>query len=266
MDGWAFCRALRASSWGQSIYLIMLASVNSQAEMNQAAELRINDCVSPAQAGHLLALRMSAAKQYVKLLNQWEQDRAQLKQFSAELAISNRKLQRYALVDQLTGLQNRRAGMESLTQAWSASERCNEPVTMMMIDIDRFKEVNDSHGHAVGDQVLLEVAATMRASARKEDSVCRMGGEEFLVICRNADLESSLRAAERLRAAVSNLRVTVENAQLGVTISIGVASREAGMSDPGTLVNAADKALYAAKKKGRNRTCALRNGQVQLQS
>ncbi len=266
MDGWAFCRALRASSWGQSIYLIMLASVNTEAEMNLADELRINDCVSPAQAGHLLALRMGAAKQYVKLLNQWEQDRAQLKQFSAELAISNRKLQRYALVDQLTGLQNRRAGMESLTQAWSASERCNEPVTMMMIDIDRFKEVNDSHGHAVGDQVLLEVAATMRASARKEDSVCRMGGEEFLVICRNADLESSLRAAERLRIAVSNLRVTVENAQLGVTISIGVASREAGMSDPGTLVNAADKALYAAKKKGRNRTCALRNGQVQLQS
>ena len=265
MDGWAFCRALRASSWGQSIYLIMLASMNTEAEIHRATEVRINDCVSPAQAGHLLALRMGAAKQYVKLLNKWEQDRSQLKQFSAELAISNRKLQRYALIDQLTGLQNRRAGMESLTQAWSASERCSEPVTMMMIDIDRFKEVNDSHGHAVGDKVLVEVAATMRASARKEDSVCRMGGEEFLVICRNAGLESSLRAAERLRKAVANLRVTVENAQLGVTISIGVASKEAGMSDPGTLVNAADKALYAAKKKGRNRTCALRNGKLQLQ-
>ncbi len=266
MDGWAFCHALRASSWGQSIYLIMLASMNTETEINQATETRINDCISPAQAARMLPLRMGAAKQYVKLLSKWEQDRSQLKQFSAELAISNRRLQRYALIDQLTGMQNRRAGMESLTQAWSASERSGEPVSMMMIDIDRFKGVNDTHGHAAGDMVLVEVAATIRASARKEDSVCRMGGEEFLVICRNANLESSLRAAERLRKAVSNLRVAVEGAQLGVTISIGVASKEADMSDPGTLVNAADKALYAAKKKGRNRTCSLHNGKVRLEA
>lgn len=262
MDGWAFCRALRQTSWGQSIYLIMLASMNSAAEINQATECRINDCVSPSNAPQLLPLRMIAAKQYVKLLNHWEQDRAQLKRFSAALAISNRKLQRYALVDQLTGLQNRRAGMESLTQAWSVSERSGEPVTMMMIDIDKFKEVNDSHGHAVGDKVLIEVAATIRASARKEDAVCRMGGEEFLVICRNADLASSLHAAERLRKAVSKLRVNIEKKQLGVTISIGIASREAEMSDPGSLVNAADKALYAAKSKGRNRSCHFRDGKV----
>lgn len=262
MDGWAFCRALRQTSWGQSIYLIMLASMNSAAEINQATECRINDCVSPSNAPQLLPLRMIAAKQYVKLLNHWEQDRAQLKRFSAALATSNRKLQRYALVDQLTGLQNRRAGMESLTQAWSVSERSGEPVTMMMIDIDKFKEVNDSHGHAVGDKVLIEVAATIRASARKEDAVCRMGGEEFLVICRNADLASSLHAAERLRKAVSKLRVNIENKQLGVTISIGIASREAEMSDPGSLVNAADKALYAAKSKGRNRSCHFRDGKV----
>jgi diguanylate cyclase (GGDEF)-like protein len=265
MDGWAFCRALRGTSWGQSIYLIMLASMNSAAEISQATECRINDCVSPAQAPRLLPLRMIAAKQYVKLLNHWEQDRAQLKQFSAELAISNRKLQRYALIDQLTGLQNRRAGMESLTQAWSVSERSGEPVTMMMIDIDKFKEVNDSHGHAVGDKVLIEVAKTIRASARKEDAVCRMGGEEFLVICRNADLHSSLHAAERLRESVSALRVTSEQGKLGVTISIGIASKEAGMSDPGTLVNAADKALYGAKSKGRNRTCHYRDGKVHLE-
>jgi diguanylate cyclase (GGDEF)-like protein len=155
--------------------------------------------------------------------------------------------------------------MESLTQAWSVSERSGEPVTMMMIDIDKFKEVNDSHGHAVGDKVLIEVAKTIRASARKEDAVCRMGGEEFLVICRNADLHSSLHAAERLRESVSALRVTSEQGKLGVTISIGIASKEAGMSDPGTLVNAADKALYGAKSKGRNRTCHYRDGKVHLE-
>lgn len=262
MDGWAFCQSLRATSWGQSIYLIMLASMNSPDEINLAAEARINDCLSPSQMARLLPLRMSAAKQYVKLLSHWERDRAQLKQFSAALAMSNRKLQHYALIDQLTGLHNRRAGMESLTQAWSLCERSGEPVSMMMIDIDRFKEVNDTHGHAVGDQVLVEVARTIRNAARKEDSVCRMGGEEFLVVCRNANLKSSLNAAERLRKAVAELRVQVEQNSLGVTVSIGIACKEAGMADPGTLVNAADKALYAAKGKGRNRICHFRDGKV----
>jgi diguanylate cyclase (GGDEF)-like protein len=265
MDGWALCRALRATPWGQSIYLIVLASVTSEAEIRLASEAQINDCVSPAQAARTLPLRMGAARQYVKLLNQWEHDRAQLKRFSAELAMSNRKLQHYALIDQLTGLQNRRAGMESLTQAWSVAERSGDPVTMMMIDIDHFKEVNDAHGHAVGDQVLLEVARTIRRSARKEDAVCRMGGEEFLVICRNADLPSSRHAAERLRKAVAGLRVTVEGEQLGVTISLGLAAREDGMADPGALINAADKALYAAKKKGRNRTCRYEDGKLYLE-
>lgn len=262
MDGWSFCHALRATSWGQSIYLIMLASINSPGEVSQAAEARINDCLSSAQLARLLPLRMIAARQYVRLLNHWEQDRARLKQFSAELAMSNRKLQRYALIDQLTGLQNRRAGMESLTQAWSVCERSGEPVTMMMIDIDRFKEVNDTYGHAVGDQVLVEVARVMRSAARKEDAVCRMGGEEFLVICRNADLKSSLCAAERLRKAIAELKVGVDHALLGVTVSIGVACKEDGMADPGTLVNAADKALYVAKAKGRDRICHFRDGKV----
>jgi diguanylate cyclase (GGDEF)-like protein len=265
MDGWGLCRALRATPWGQSIYLIVLASVTSEAEIRLAGEVQINDCVSPAQAARMLPLRMGAARQYVKLLNQWEHDRAQLKQFSAELAMSNRKLQHYALIDQLTGLQNRRAGMESLTQAWSVAERSGDPVTMMMIDIDHFKEVNDVHGHAVGDQVLLEVARTIRRSARKEDAVCRMGGEEFLVICRNADLASSWHAAERLRKAVAGLKVAVEGKQLGVTISVGLAAREDGMADPGALINAADKALYAAKKKGRNRTCRYEDGKLYLE-
>ncbi|WEN15255.1 diguanylate cyclase [Rhodanobacter sp. AS-Z3] len=264
MDGWAFCHALRATSWGQSIYLIMLANMDSPGEINQAAEARINDCLSPAEVARLLPLRMSAARQYVKLLGHWEQDRAQLKQFSAELALSNRKLQRYALIDQLTGLQNRRAGMEALTQAWSACERSGEPVTMMMIDIDKFKEVNDTHGHAVGDKVLGAVAEVMRNSARKEDTVCRMGGEEFLVICRNANLKSSLIAAERLRKAVAELKVRFEAEWLSVTVSIGIACKEPGMADPGTLVNAADKALYAAKAKGRNRICHFRSGKVHL--
>jgi two-component system cell cycle response regulator len=266
MDSWAFCRALRATSWGQSIYLIMLADMKTPSEITQAVEASVNDCVSTSRAASALPLRMSAARQYVKLLSNWEQDRAQLKQFSAELAISNRKLQRYALTDQLTGLQNRRAGMESLSQAWSFCERSGEPMSMMMIDIDMFKEVNDSHGHAIGDKVLIEVAAVIRGSARKGDSVCRMGGEEFLILCRNTNLKLALRAAERLREKVSSLKVAIDGTELSVTISIGIASREPEMSDPGALVNAADKALYVAKKGGRNRTCIFHHGSARQEA
>lgn len=260
MDSWALCSALRATSWGQSIYLIMLADKKAPSDIGKAVEASVNDLVSTSMAADELPLRMSAARQYVKLLNNWEQDRAQLKQFSAELALSNRKLQRYALTDQLTGLQNRRAGMDSLSQAWSFCERSDEPMSMMMIDIDMFKEVNDSHGHAIGDKVLIAVAAVIRESARKGDSVCRMGGEEFLILCRNTNLKSALRAAERLREKVSRLKVAIEDTQISVTISIGIAAREQEMPDPGALVNAADKALYVAKKGGRNRTCMFHQG------
>jgi diguanylate cyclase (GGDEF)-like protein len=160
---------------------------------------------------------------------------------------------------------NRRHLEQHLAAELAFAERHGSSISLILLDIDRFKEVNDTHGHAVGDQVLLEVARTIRRSARKEDAVCRMGGEEFLVICRNADLSSSLHAAERLRKAVAGLRVAVEDQQLGVTISIGLAAREDGMADPGALVNAADKALYAAKKKGRNRTCRYEDGKLYLE-
>ncbi len=261
MDGWALCRALRATTWGQSIYLIVLSGADATAAQ-QTLDNHINDCLAAPVLASTLQIRLTAAMQYVKLLNSWEQDRAQLKQFSAELAISNRKLERYALTDLLTGLQNRRAGMDSLSQAWGASVRSGDSVTAMMIDIDSFKDVNDTWGHATGDQVLIDVAAVIRASARKEDSVCRMGGEEFFVLCRGSDLASSVHAAERLRQKVAGLKIRVDKAEIAVTISIGLAAREANMSDPGALVNAADKALYAAKQQGRNRTCLFRDGAV----
>ncbi|MDE1893107.1 MAG: diguanylate cyclase [Xanthomonadaceae bacterium] len=261
MDGWALCRALRATAWGQSIYLLVLNGADATAAQ-QTLDCHANDYLTAPVLAGMLQIRLTAAMQYVKLLNQWEQDRAQLKQFSAELAISNRKLERFALTDLLTGLQNRRAGMDSLSQAWGASIRSGAPMTVMMIDIDSFKDVNDTWGHATGDQVLIDVAAVIRASARKEDSVCRMGGEEFFVLCRDADVEATLHAAERLREKVASLKIRVENAQITVTISIGLAAREADMTDPGVLVNAADKALYASKREGRNRTSLFRHGEV----
>lgn len=262
MDGIEFCRALRATDWGQSMYVIMLTGVEAEEEIVQAFEAGVDDYVTKPVNLRALRARMRAALHYVQLLEAWEQDRAQLKQFAAELAITNRKLEHYALTDLLTGLPNRRAGMDFLAQAWSAANRSGQGVAVMVVDIDRFKSVNDTHGHAVGDKVLSEVGRLIRASARKDDHVCRMGGEEFLLVCQHTDLKSTLQAAERLRQKVHDTRIRAGDVELETSISIGVACKEPDMSDADQMVVAADRALYAAKQGGRNKTCLSSGGKL----
>ena len=255
MDGIALSRALRATDWGQSMYVLMLTGVDTEEEIVEAFEAGVDDYVTKPVNLRALSARMRAALHYVQLLEAWERDRAQLKQFASELAISNRKLEHLALTDLLTGLPNRRAGMATLSQAWSAATRSRQGMSVMMVDIDRFKSINDTHGHAVGDRVLADVARLLRASARNDDHVIRLGGEEFLVICQNTDLRSSLEAAERLRRKVAAASIEAGRALLHVSISIGVASRESTMPDPDSMLAAADQALYAAKQGGRDRVC-----------
>lgn len=262
MSGLELSRALSATDWGQTIYLIMLTSVESEDEISEAFEAGVDDFLTKPVNIRTLRARLRAAWHYVQLLEAWERDRAQLKQFAAELAISNRRLEHAAMTDLLTSLPNRRSGMTSLAKAWSAANRSSQPLSVMVLDVDHFKRVNDTYGHAIGDAVLREVAQALQRSARKDDSVCRLGGEEFLMICQNADLKSALMAAERLRRMIESLRITAGSAVIQISISIGIASREAGMSDADALVNAADRALYQAKQSGRNRSCIFVQGQL----
>ncbi|MBK9954967.1 MAG: HDOD domain-containing protein [Rhodocyclaceae bacterium] len=264
MDGVEFCKALRATDWGQSMYVIMLTGVDNEDEVTRAFEAGVDDYVTKPLKVRSLRARMRAALHYVQLLDAWESDRAKLKQFTAELAISNRKLEHYAMTDLLTGLPNRRAGMDVLGQAWSGAGRSGHGLAVMMIDIDRFKGINDTHGHAVGDKVLTRVGKLIRASARREDHVSRIGGEEFLVICHNADLRSTVHAAERLRQKVRSEVIEADGVRLQASISIGVASKEDGMANADALMAAADRALYAAKQNGRDRTCLNAGGKLML--
>jgi diguanylate cyclase (GGDEF)-like protein len=182
--------------------------------------------------------------------------------FAAELAISNRKLEHAALTDLLTGMPNRRAGLDALSQEWSGANRSRQPLSVIMIDIDHFKSINDNHGHAIGDAVLKEAAKAIQNMARKDDSVCRLGGEEFLIVCHNTDLKSAYHAAERLRKRVGTTDIRVGDAHIRIAISVGVACKEFDTTSAETMVNAADKALYAAKHEGRNRTCLVSHGRV----
>lgn len=266
MNGVEFCRALRESRWGRSIYLIMLAPADAGEDVLRAFDSGVDDYLTRPVDPRTLHLRMRAAERYVRLLQAWEHDHEALKRTAAELALSNRKLAHFAHTDILTGLPNRRAAMDGLGQAWSSAERTHEPLVVMMLDIDAFKSFNDTYGHALGDIMLSEVGRVLREASRKEDLVCRFGGEEFIVICRNTDMPAALGLAERLRGLVAGLRVAHGKGQVQTTVSIGLACREASMLCPEDLVDAADKALYAAKHGGRNRICASFQGQVRAAS
>jgi two-component system cell cycle response regulator len=262
LSGLELTRALRATEWGQTIYLIMLTSLDTEEEVSEAFEAGVDDFLTKPVNVRTLRARLRAAWHYVQLLEAWERDRAQLKQFAAELAISNRRLEHAAMTDLLTGLPNRRAGMAALGKAWAAADRFQQPLSVLMLDIDHFKRVNDTHGHAVGDKVLTQVAQEIHRAARKNDSVCRMGGEEFLMICQNADIKAALLAAERLRRTIEAMKIETGGAAIRSSVSIGVASLEPGMADSDALVNAADRALYRAKESGRNRSCIVVQGQL----
>jgi hemerythrin len=173
------------------------------------------------------------------------------------LTQANRKLKEMALTDILTGLPNRRHAMTRLAQDWSESLRDGTPIACMMIDADGFKQVNDKHGHDAGDYVLQQLSSHLRYCMRTDDIVCRLGGDEFLIICPRTSLEGALHVAELMRQAIAQQRVPVGNGVWPGSISIGVAARTPEMQTPEDLIKAADQGVYIAKRAGRNRVgCA----------
>ena len=162
-----------------------------------------------------------------------------------------RRLADGALRDALTGVYNRRYLAERVLGEVEASRRFGEPLSLLLMDIDHFKRVNDTHGHGAGDEVLRVVSRTIGDSLRRSDTLARYGGEEFVVLARGTSLPGATRLAERLRAKVADTTCIVERA-LRVTISIGVAELTAVDTDK-ALLERADAALYDAKDSGRNR-------------
>jgi len=256
LNGPDLCQALRTTNEGRCMHILLIADEHDEEHLASAYEAGA-DAYAPSDISAIgLRARLHSAQRLVQLQNSWSKDRAQLRQTAAELAVANRRLANVALTDLLTGLPNRRSAMDLLAQAWSAATRSGSPLSVMVVDIDHFKQINDTYGHAGGDIVLREAAHSLRASARREDSVCRIGGEEFLVICPGTDLKAAMRSAERLRSSLEAKQILVGLTEKSVTASIGVAVHEVGTVDSDALVSAADKALYQAKKAGRNQVCA----------
>lgn len=253
LDGLGLCRALRESEAGRQIYFLLLTGMESDEHLVEAFEAGVDDFIVKPFSPRVLLARLRAGQRVVHLQQEAARDSHSLRRFATELAVANRRLRQAALTDPLTGLPNRRYAMERLEQEWSGSARTHRPLSLLMVDIDRFKLVNDTHGHDSGDLLLRQVALLMRRAARAEDVICRLGGEEFLVISPDTALAAAANLGERLRRGIGDAPVSLGSLRCTVTVSIGAAQRTPVMTRHDELLKAADEMLYHAKRMGGNR-------------
>ena len=169
---------------------------------------------------------------------------------------------RSAICDDLTGLYNRVYVREQLEQSLDAQRRYSDPLSVVLIDVDHFKAINDTHGHAVGDEVLRETAVRIRRELRESDTVGRYGGEEFLVVLPRTCADAATRAAEKIRGAVAREPVPAvrRGVAVPVTVSLGIATAPDDGQEVARLLEVADQRLYAGKAGGRNRVVSSRHG------
>jgi two-component system cell cycle response regulator len=260
-DPAALARALRAAAGTRPVHLLLLADSASEERALAAMEAGADDLICAPFDPRLLAARVRAGLRAVQREQELARDNQAIRRFAAELALNNRRLHQAALTDPLTGLPNRRYALARLEQECAAARRRGSALACLAVDLDHFKRVNDEHGHDAGDAALVQVARALRGAARLPDSVCRLGGEEFLVILPDSGPGEARVLAERLRAAVAGLEHRTGNgAALPLSVSIGIAAEECCRAAPLELLRRADQALLAAKRAGRNRICEDRSG------
>lgn len=252
MDGLSLIRSLRQSKAGRTIYILMLTSLEEEERLVEAFENGADDFLHKPLIARVLSARLRAGQRVVRMQQEIERDREEIRHFAAELAVTNRRLQEAALTDPLTGLPNRRYAMDRLQQEWSGANRSGRPLCCMMMDLDEFKRINDHYGHDAGDAILRHCASVVKRVLRQEDVVCRLGGDEFLILCPDAGLEDVVQWAERIRRTVSGMPLNIGRLNIKATVSIGAAQRASGMLTPEDLIKQADRGLYLAKQRGRN--------------
>lgn len=180
-----------------------------------------------------------------------------LRRMLADLAEHSSRLERLATTDHLTGLHNRHSFMQYLEREFARSKRYRAPLSLLVLDLDFFKQINDGYGHAAGDAALREFASTAASCLRGMDVFGRLGGEEFGIALPSAGLDQAEAVAERIRAAVVRIAIATDYGDVRFTTSIGAAQQVEGDEDIDALLARADSALYAAKAAGRNRVVAL---------
>jgi two-component system cell cycle response regulator len=255
MDGLELCKYVRSTEFGERMFFILFTGEVDETQIVRAYEAGIDDFIDKKSPLQILLARILSSR---KSLQHWEsidRDRRIIRSHCENSRHQASMMKRDSLTDALTDLPNRRYAMDRLREEWARSDRSGASLGLVMMDIDLFKAVNDNHGHDVGDEVLKEVALTLKSVTRRGEAACRIGGEEFLIICSDADLESAARCAERVRKAIEEKVVHAGTFHTNVTVSLGVATKSAATQNLDAFFKAADEAVYHAKENGRN--CAI---------
>jgi two-component system cell cycle response regulator len=243
-DGLRLCSQLRSLPEGRNVPILVVVSDGDRRKLNQALEMGVNDYLTrPVDKNELVA------RVRTQLRKKLYADRLRHNvQLSLEMAIT----------DQLTGLHNRRYMSRHLDNLLAQAHKSGKALAFVIMDIDFFKMVNDTHGHDIGDEVLREFARRISANIRGIDLACRFGGEEFVVVMPDTDIAYAYAVADRLRKSIETTPIEISRApgKLTITISIGIAGSEGENDGAEELLHRADQALYRAKKTGRNRVVA----------
>jgi two-component system cell cycle response regulator len=240
MDGVEVCRRVRELNREPYIYILLLTAKDTAEELVEGMEAGADDYLRKPVDSHELRVRVRAGRRILDL--------------QAEVVRGREALRRQATRDALTDLWNRAAMFDILKRELQRARRESSVLSLIMADLDHFKQVNDRLGHAAGDAVLQEFARRMTGCIRPYDAPCRYGGEEFLIVLPGCDLTDATTRAEEIRAAIAAPAFQIPEGTLNVTCSLGVTASpgQAGF-DAAALIHEADEALYAAKNSGRNR-------------
>ncbi|MBR8831796.1 MAG: Response regulator PleD [Chroococcopsis gigantea SAG 12.99] len=239
MNGLEVCKYLRGQIVYELIPIIFLTASNEKEYLLKAFEYGAVDYITkPFNSKELLA----RIKTHIDLKNSRDQ-----------LQLAYNQLEKLAITDHLTGIFNRRAILTFAEEEFIRCSRYERRFSLLMIDVDFFKSINDNYGHDIGDKVLIEVAETINNGTRKVDILGRFGGEEFVVLLPEAGLPEAVGVAEKIKESVSEIRLPALRDKNEITVSIGVASYEKSDHQLEEIIKRADRSLYYAKNQGRNR-------------
>ncbi len=237
MDGVEVCRAIRRGGPEPYVYIILLTGQSEQEEIVEGFEAGADDYITKPFDIQELKARVRTGARIVERQEQ--------------LISAREQLRVEGMYDTLTGLMNRAAFFDTFKKDVARAERQKTPLTLIMADLDHFKDTNDRYGHLAGDAVLAEAARRLRAGLRVSDGIGRYGGEEFVIVAPGCNAAAAAALAERFRLSICTQPVDVASDSIAVTMSFGVATT-ADMTKSSQLLRAADEALYRAKNGGRN--------------